>query len=193
MDLTEQKAGEDRVRSLLVDPLLRRGLTKPSTLTKAAFQDMISDMCARLTYMSNLNLMALEEDAANFAGGKDHDRFPIAQRILKRAAEIQRPDDGGSPLMRAMFAHQIGKDAIRDGWAPELLAHLRADRKWPTDWVVNQIRTDADADVRRFIRITEREARDPSRVSAEDRRWRDARRAVIDKCKAISAAGGSQP
>ena len=59
MNSAEQAAGEKRVREMLVTPLLRRGLTKPSSLTKDQFEDMVQDLCARLAYMSDVNLAAL--------------------------------------------------------------------------------------------------------------------------------------
>ncbi|MBL3598085.1 hypothetical protein JMM63_21485, partial [Rhodovulum sulfidophilum] len=78
MDAREQAEGEKRVRDLLVEPLLRRGLVKPGAMTKAQFEEMLADLAKRLAYMSGPNLAALEEMAAAQPGGKDRDRFPIA-------------------------------------------------------------------------------------------------------------------
>ena len=111
-----------RVRARLVGPLLRRGLAKPASLTNEAFATMCDDLCQRLAYMSMANLAALEEVAADQPSGKQADRFPIAQKLLKLAADIQPPDDSASPLIRAVFAAALGRDAIAGGWAPELLA-----------------------------------------------------------------------
>lgn len=189
MEIAEQKSGEARVRHLLVEPLLRRGLARPASLTKAAFDDMITDMCARLAYMDDLNLMALEEDAATtLAGGKDHDRFPIAQRLLKRAAEIQPPDDSASPLMRAVFSHQVGRDAIDGGWAPELLRYLRYDRRWPNVWKLREIKEAADDARARLRRIEQRDAHGAV-LGSDDIRFRNERAAMFEKCRAIAAMG----
>ncbi|MDN3712186.1 hypothetical protein QWZ10_10985 [Paracoccus cavernae] len=91
MNSEEQAQGEKRVMQMLVDPLKRRGLAKPSALTVAQFDEMIEGLCQRLAYMSAGSLMALEEQAAASPGGKDRDRFPIANQILQWAADIQPP------------------------------------------------------------------------------------------------------
>ena len=117
--------------------------TKNSTVMNNpgdAFEAMLTELCAKLAYMSDLNLAALEEDAASMAGGKQRDRFPVGQRILERAAQVQPPRDDASPLSRAVFANQLGLDALASGWAPELLAELRGTRRWPGAWTVKTIK-----------------------------------------------------
>ena len=180
----EQKAGEARVRRVLVDPLLRRGLAKPSALTKAAFDEMLDDLCERLAYMSEGGLAALEEQVAANPGGKDRDRLPIANTVLKWAGDIEPPPDDASPLLRAVFAHQIGRDAIDQGWGPELLADVRRTRRFPK-YVVT-IREAAAEPLRRLALIEDRLRRGED-VSAEDARFRAVRLARIEKCRAIAA------
>jgi len=116
MDSTEQASGEKRVREVLVEPLLCRGLAKPSSLTKDQFEAMIDDLCKRLAYMTGESLAALEEVVASNPGGKDKDRLPIANAILGWAAQIQPPGDDASPLIRAVFANALGADALAGGW-----------------------------------------------------------------------------
>lgn len=153
MDSVEQAEGQKRVRQLLVEPLKRRGLVKPSAMTKDQFSDMLDDLCARLAYMSEANLGALEEEAATMASGKNKDRFPIAQHILDRAGRFQQPPDDASPLIRAVFAHAMGRDAITQGWAPELLREVRNTRRWPNAFVVSKCRENAEEAVRRVSRL----------------------------------------
>ena len=138
MDSAAQAAGEVRVKTLLITPLENRGLAKPAGLTRQAFEDMKHSLCAKLAYMSDLSLQALEETAAACPGGKDRDRFPIANQILRDAADIQPPGNDASPLIRKVFAEALGRDAIRDGWAPELLDHLRKIRRWPRGFEIGR-------------------------------------------------------
>ncbi|OLS45956.1 hypothetical protein BV509_17405 [Rhodovulum sulfidophilum] len=149
MDAKEQAEGEKRVRDLLIGPLLRRGLVKPGAMTKAQFEEMLADLAKRLAYMSAPNLAALEEMAAAAPGGKDRDRFPIANAILKAATQIQPPADDASPLIRAVFAHAVGRQALAEGWAPELLDDLRHNRRWPGGYALGQIRQAAGEALRR--------------------------------------------
>lgn len=184
MDSTEQATGEKRVRQMLIDPLILRGLARPGSLTKAQFGDMVGDLCARLAYMTDANLAALEEQAAANAGGKDKDRFPIGQRILEWAAQIQPPGDDASPLIRAVFANQLGLDALAGGWAPELLLDLRASRRWPGAWAVKVIKDKADSAIRQMRDLDAKLARGDILDHAEDQ-WRARRKSIIAKCEAI--------
>ncbi len=185
MDSTAQAEGEKRVRRLLVEPLLRRGLAKPASLTRVLFDDMIADLCARLAYMSEANLMALEEQAAGNASGKDKDRFPIANRILDWAAQIQPPGDDASPLIRAVFTNALGREALDEGWAPELLADLRKNRRWPGSYIVKALRESADSSVRQ-LRILEERLAHGGELSPDEDRWRSRRLAALAKCRDIA-------
>ncbi|MFP3384404.1 hypothetical protein [Tritonibacter sp. SIMBA_163] len=186
MDAKEQAAGAVRVRQLLIEPLVRLGLAKPSKLTVARFDVMITDLCGKLAYMNDLNLAALAEQVASMPGGKGQDQFPIAAKILQWAAAIQPPPDDASPLFRAVFAHPLGQAALKEGWAPELLGHLRRVRIWPRDYDLNQIRSKAEDARRQIVRQDERVARGGT-LSDADWNFRKARRQAQDKCQRIAA------
>jgi hypothetical protein len=186
MDSTQQAEGERRVEQLLVEPLQRRGLVKPATMTKDQFAAMVTDLCARLAYMSAANLGALEEEAAGLASGKGRDRFPIAQRILERAAEIQPPGDDASPLIRAVFANALGRDALQGGWAPELLAELRRSRRWPGSYTLTQVRAQADPAVRKATTLRGFVARGQG-LTTEESAWLSRRVDAMRKCDQIAA------
>lgn len=185
MNSEDQAQGEKRVMRLLVEPLKLRGLAKPAALTVSGFEDMIGDMCARLAYMSEGSLMALEEQVAANPGGKDRDRFPIANAILGWAAEIQPPGDGASPLIRAVFTHACGQGALAEGWAPELLAELRKTRRWPGAWTLKTIREGASSASRRLQDLDYRLARE-GELGRADQEWRDQRIAANQRCRDIA-------
>lgn len=188
MDSAEQAIGEKRVRSVLIDPLLRRGLAKPGSLTKAQFDDMLGDLCARLAYMSEANLAALEEQAAQRPTGKDKDRFPIANNILSWAADIQPPSDSASPLIRAVFASSVGRDALAGDWAPELLVHLRTNRMWPAAFSITKIQERANGAVQRVADIEARRGRGAF-INDGDLRFAARRAAAVVRCEEIAAMG----
>lgn len=186
MDSAEQAAGEKRVRGLLVDRLERRGLARPSALTRAQYDVMVNDLCQRLAYMSEASLLALEEQVAANPGGKDRDRMPIGNQILEWAGQIQPPEEGASPLMRAVFAHDVGRGAIADGWAPELLAFLREKRMWPTGYAITMIKEKADQPRRQLLLLEERMVHGYE-PSADEAGFRARRLAVIEKCRTVAA------
>lgn len=185
MDSKEQAAREKQVQTLLIDALERRGLARPSTLTRAQYEDMCRDMCQKLAYMTDISLQALEEQVAANPAGKDRDRMPIANRILEWAGAIQPPEDGASPLMRAVFAHDLGRAAITEGWAPELLAYLRDKRMWPTPYAMSLIKEKADPARRQMMLIEERQSYGRELTPA-DEAFLARRRASIEKCKRIA-------
>ncbi|MCG7623193.1 hypothetical protein [Epibacterium sp. Ofav1-8] len=171
---------------MLVEPLVRLGLAKPTKLTVAQFEAMIADLCSKLAYMSDLNLQALAEQAASMPAGKNQDQFPIAAKILQWAAAIQPPPDDASPLFRAVFSDGLGQSALAEGWAPELLGHLRKSRIWPREYDLKQIRSRAEDARRQIVRQDEHVARGGTLTEAE---WnfRKARRQAQDKCQRIAA------
>jgi hypothetical protein len=191
MDSAEQANGEKRVKQYLIEPLQLRGLAKPTTLTKAQFEDMVKDLCARLAYMTTYNLQALEEQCAGSAGGKSKDRFPIANHILDWARDVQPPQADVSPLVRAVFAAQLGLDALAGGWAPELLATIRDTRRWPKPFAVGRIREKADDSVRQMRRMDERLASGGD-LPAVEVQWRNRRLSAMRRCQDIADLGASQ-
>lgn len=186
MNSAEQAAGERRVKQLLIEPLERLGLTKPSNLTLAKFDDMIDELCSKLAYMKELNLQALAEQVAAMPGGKDKDRFPIAAKILGWAVAIQQPADDVSPFIRAVFAHSIGRQAMAENWAPELLSFIRKNRGvWPTEFDLRAIKERA-ANARNQIAAQNDVVRNGGSLSESDQRFRDMRQAAADKCQRIA-------
>lgn len=192
MDAKAQAEGEKRVKEILIDPLLMKGLAKPATLTKDLFEAMQRDIAARLAYMSADNLAALEEMSATRVAQAKKERFPIANDIFAWARTIQAPPDDASPLIRAVFAAPLGQGAISDGWAPELLRSLRAHRVWPQPYAVSQLKEAGEGAHRRLTRCEDALARGHT-LSEEEAQFRAKRLAMVDKCKRIAAlSGGSE-
>ena len=185
MDAKEQAAGEARVQDVLITPLEALGLARPSTLTKAQFAVMLSELRQKLAYMSPASLAVLRDWVEAHPGGKDKDRFPIGLKILNKAREIQPPESGPSPLMLKVFGHALGQEALAGGWAPELLRYLRGVREWPGPYTITQIRNEADGAVRRMADIAMRAGRG-DHLSAEDTRFRARRSEALQKCREIA-------
>ncbi|MBR9651900.1 hypothetical protein [Thalassovita aquimarina] len=189
MDSEQQKAGEKRVRDILINPLLDLGLSRPRGFTKVADFDKVVEkvICPKLAYMTAINLEALMEQVAANPDGKSGDQIPIPNKILAAAADIQPPDDDGSPLIRAVFAGDLGRDAIAGNFAPELLRWLKRQRprRWPKGHDVTGIKMDAEAALRRIADI-ERRRSDGKLVSEADEAWLLSRRKASADCLRIS-------
>lgn len=186
MNSAEQASGEKRVRERLVDPLLRLGMGRPARQTQATFEAMLNEVCAKLAYMSDNNLEALEEVLRGLGSGPGRDRFPSALVILPEAARIQPPGDDASPLIRAVFAHEVGQRAINEGWAPELLAHLRTNRAWPGGFALKTVIEAAGPELRRLNNLEMTLSRGGD-LTREDSIWRERRLARLARCREIGA------
>ncbi|MFT6460378.1 hypothetical protein [Pseudophaeobacter arcticus] len=184
MGSTDLKEAKKRVKVHLVDPLLRLGLRRPTGMTVKQFDEMVDELCGRLSYMTALNLDALAEQAAVRPSGRDGSRFPIAAKILAWAAEIQRPEDTASPLMIAVFSGPIGQEAVAEDWAPELLSHIRKYRTWPKSPDLAAIKGRAD-DARHRIAKAQELAGRGFAASPEDQRLKDMRGKAAEKCRRI--------
>jgi hypothetical protein len=91
-------------------------------------------------------------------------------------------------LIRAVFAAQLGADALAGGWAPELLMELKKNRRWPNAYVINQIKQGAGDSVTRMVRSDEALARGDT-LSPDVAAWRDRRIAALHRCRDIVALG----
>jgi len=185
MNSEDQAAGEKRVQDVLITPLQRLGLSRPSGKTVAEFSEMVSDLCSRLAYMSELNLQALVVDVTAKRAGKNKDRFPITADILDWATDIQEPADDASPLFRAVFASPMGREAMAEGWAPELLSRIRRVRVWPKGHVISEIKARAD-DARGRLRDQDARLTQGGTLSADEQDFRRKRQIAADKCSRIA-------
>ena len=185
MDTKDQAQGEARVQALLIDPLTRLGLARPTPLTIRDFEAMQREICQRLAYMTAEGLEALAEIALNNPGGKDGDRFPLAIKLLSWAADIEPPAQSVSPLMRSVFTSATGRAAIDGGYAPELLGWLRANRQWPRSFDIAAAQDRARDNLRRIALIADKE-RTARHVTDEDRAFRDRRDAAVRRCRSIA-------
>jgi hypothetical protein len=188
MNSSEQAAGERRVRDHLFAPLERLGLNRPSGMAVAKFDDMKSEVSAKLAYMDQGALSALAEQIQCNPAGKDKDRFPSGPLILKWAADISPPADSASPLLRNVFASAIGRQAMQEGWGPELRRWLKKTRQWPKDFMVQRLRGEALEGARRMRQLQERVDRGEVLTSA-DAAWFAARGAAQVACEEIVELG----
>lgn len=174
MKLEDQKAGEQRVQDLVIKPLLARGLTKPTTLTKAAFELMLSEMRGMLAYMGEDSLVQLREDISALPGGPNQDRFPILNKILVMASNVQPPKETGSPLVRSVLVHDVGKRALAEGYVVELIDEVKRLRRFPSAWAIKTVREAAESNVKRFKALKLHEG-----LNAADQAWFNRRVARI--------------
>jgi len=185
MDRAEQADGEKRVRELLIEPMERMGLARPSTIKAADWPASVAEICARLAYMGPEKLAALADELITQQARLGKDRMPVPAVILDRAAKVQPPADSNSPLITAVFRDRIGREAIAGDWAPELLVAVRRTRRWPSEYTIGEARSAAREAVRQVQLTRERMARGET-VSPEQQHMAEARAGAVERCRAIS-------
>lgn len=190
MDDVAQRDGERRVRSVLIEPLLALGLTKPGTMRKAQFETMLRTLEQTLAYMGEDNLVELREKVAANPIGKERDRFPLALHIQKWAKDVKPPQaEGPSPFIGRVMAHETGRVAIERGYAPELLLHIRDNRgTFPGAWTLSKIREAADPAVRRYADLVMRRDRGEA-LGGEESAFVADRARALGECEEIRRIG----
>lgn len=188
MDDAEQRAGEARVKEVFIQKMTALGFMKPAGMKVDQFEAMQREICQKLAYMSEVGLGALVEVMQDMGGGKAGDRFPVAPKILAEARKIEAPEAGASPLVRKVFASGAGARALEEGFAPELLVWLKANRRWPGDFILSTVRQEARDNVVRFGEL-ERDVANGRDLSPEMEGWRLRRRAAIARCEEARILG----
>ncbi len=151
------KEGKARVRRVLIDPLIGRGMSR-GRMTLAEEAEFLSRLEARLAYMAEDKLAALAETVAAYAGGKAKDRWPAEVSICNWARALQVPPAGASRLVRSMLQSAAGETAEAGGYLAELMLYLKKFGAPPNDFGYAQIRQRADDNRSRVVRIRREQA-----------------------------------
>jgi hypothetical protein len=189
MNEQEQKAGEGRVVAMLIDKLDACGFVRPGRMTTEQFAAMRREICQRLAYMSDLSLAALAEVMEHRGSGADRNGFPILPAVMAEAKRVQEPPEDASPFIRRVFAHRDGETALREGWAPELLRHVRDNRgTWPASFVLARLADDARPAIRRMFDL-ERQLAEGCVLRADDEDWHRRRAAATARAQSARDLG----
>lgn len=168
MESEALKAGKDRIRQHLIDPLARQGMKRAGGLTVAQHEAAMEGLAARLAYLTVENIEALAEVVSTKGAGKNKDRWPPELVICNWARQLQEPPPSDSRLVTS-YMRSKGRQAKAEGWAVELYGYLKKMGQPPNDFAMSRLKLDADTNMRTRHRI-EREARFGT-LSSQDRQW----------------------
>lgn len=191
MESDALKAGKERVRKHLIEPLTTMGMRRASGHTVADHDAAMEGICARLAYMAERNLASLAEVVMAHGGGKARDRWPSGMWICDEARKIQEPPPSDSQLVTGCLGSRIGKQARAEGWSVELYLWIKKFGRWPSgDFVFSSIKDDAEKNRRNRHRV-EADMRGGV-VSPTDARWLDWYRQVEARVSAVMDAQGAE-
>lgn len=180
MEGQELKEGKARVRSLLIEPLERRGMDRKRSVRLEDHQAFLSSLEARLAYMTPEKLAALTEVVERHATGKLKTVWPTEVSIMNWARLLQVPPASESRLVRSYLQSGAGRAARDGGYLVELFTYLK---KWgapPNDYSMSGILAEADWNRSRLASIAR--AVENGRASASEVQWQQRYHQTESRC-----------
>ena len=178
------RAGKEKVKAIVINPLVARGMARRSSQKVAEFEAMQESLAARLAYMDEGNLIVLAEMIERLAEGKSHNLWPAEVTICNWARKLQPPPPSESRLVRSYLQSGAGHRAYDEGYLVELFEYLKRMGIPPTsEYALTTIRDKAMANARQRLIIAERMANG----SAEplEQGWLRAYNEQLARCKDI--------
>lgn len=190
MDSEALKLGKEAVRQMLIQPLTARGLQRAAGATVAAHEATMEALAARLAYMTPDNLRALAEVVEMNATGKHRNRWPSEVMICQWARQLQQPPPSDSHLVTTYLRSAAGRRARAEGWLVELYLYLKKMGRPPNEYVIRELKVEADSAMRRRARV--QEAARYGGLDPDDRRWLEWWLAAETRATAIMDAQGQE-
>ncbi|MGB0661311.1 MAG: hypothetical protein ACPGNV_14195 [Mangrovicoccus sp.] len=163
------RAGKERVRENLILPLTKGGMIRKRGMSKTAEDEMLTNLEARLAYMTADNLKALAEVLERYAGGKHKNVWPAEVSIYNWARAIQFPPASESRLVRSYLQSAAGSAAEVGGYLVELFWYLKKFGAPPNTYSLSEIKREADDNRSALARI--RRAQEVGRASQSELNW----------------------
>lgn len=186
-DHTPDMPKRARVRALLIQPLDAAGLVRSPRIKAADHEAMLDRLQDRLGYLPDGLLSALCEAVLRIAEGPLQHHWPAYATIWNTACRLMPPPDDESHIMTSWLASIEGPVARAGGYLVELHAFLRRFGRPPGSFEMSKIRTDAQDNQRRRLRVEEWITK--GHAKTEDRDWLDWYLRRLAECEALVAGG----
>lgn len=183
MEGEELRAGKERVKKHLIEPLNAIGMVRKKGMTIDTHQTVLDSLAARLSYMDAEFLGALAEVVETHAVGSDKDQWPAVTLITGWARALQEPPASESRLVRSFLQSAPGQRAIDGGYIVELRQYLKRNGRPPSEYDMKKIIEDASRNSNQRMRIEENIT--SGRATDQDRQWLEGWRKANDVCLAI--------
>lgn len=105
----------ERVRSVLIDPLIEKGMRKPKSRTGEDQEAFLDRLTRRLAYLGEGHLKTLAEAVERNAEGSARNVWPAEVSIVNWAATLEAPPDRDSRLVRSYLGSAAGLRAWNEG------------------------------------------------------------------------------
>lgn len=157
-DIATESARE-RVRRILIRPLLAEGAVRPRKVTAEAHEAELAKLAEKLAYLDAPMLETLAEVVRGMMGGARHNEWPAFLTIWGEATRLRQPPDDERHIMVTWLRSVEGPVAQAGGYLVELHGYLRKFGRPPNEFAMKQIRSEAEQNRRDMDRIRDRIAR----------------------------------
>lgn len=161
MESEALEAGKQRVRELLINPLVEIGLQKSRKMTQKDHEAGLVKLGNVLAYMDGENLSALKVLVLDSADGQWKEHWPPFVGILEMAKTLQKPPASDSEMVLSFMRSAAGPRALEAGYHVELYRSLKNGQPPRSESAYNVLSRRADVlrlDVGRARERLEREA-----------------------------------
>lgn len=116
--IEERDRGRRRLRRILIQPMLEKGLVRPKSMKARTFEDMQTRIADRLGWISDEIAGVLVDMAAREAGGANRNEFPAEERLNGWARDLAAAIGVTPPVdLPKKVTSYLASAAGRDAWA----------------------------------------------------------------------------
>lgn len=187
MEGDELKAGKERVRVHLIEPLVREGMRRKRGVTVDDHRAFLDRLAALLSYMRADALDMLARRVRMMGGGKKKDIWPSEISIKNWARSLQEPPPSDSRFIRSYMQSAAGQAALAGGYAVELYGYMKRQGVKPTAFALAQLRDRARENACQVQMI--RGLAEKGRASNDQLRWVEGYEAATARAMAVVNAG----
>lgn len=115
-----EETGRERVRRVLINPLLRQGMRKQTRMSEPDYSDMLVRLSEKLSHLGEADLRGLVPWVTRFAKGKERNQWPDEVGIVAQGYALQPPPPRKNEFVISVLRSRAGARARDMGYLPEL-------------------------------------------------------------------------
>jgi hypothetical protein len=177
------ETGKARVARILIDPLVRGGMSKSPKQNAGDHAEMLDRLAIKLAYLPEQRLRGLNEFCIRMARGRRYDIWPKEQHVLNWAYRLQPPPADWSEYVCSILRSAMGRRALDEGYHVELFETANRWGPPPTKYDISKMKWQAEENRSKRARVVRENQRGVARH--DDLQWLRWFTALERQCLAI--------